>query len=69
MRVLGRGGGGALGVPRQVRRLVASIGWVGCHPPHQDQNCVCVSGFGCTNMSTFALVCISICDTEKAVFR
>ena len=22
----------------------------------------------CTNMSTFVLVCISICDTEKAVF-
>ena len=73
MRVLGRGGGGGgegvLGVPRQVRRLVASIGWAGCHPPYQDQNCICVSEFGCTNMCTFVLVCISICDTEKAVFR
>ena len=73
MRVLGRGGGGGgegvLGVPRQVRRMVASIGWAGCHPPYQDQNCICVSEFGCTNMCTFVLVCISNCDTEKAVFR
>ena len=72
MRVLGRGGGGGgegvLGVPRQVRRMVASIGLAGCHLPHQDQNCIWVLEFGCTNTSTFVLVCISICDTEKAVF-
>ena len=59
MRVLGRGGGGGgegvLGVPRQVRRLVASTGWSGCHPPHQDQNCIWVLEFGFTNMSTFVL--------------
>ena len=64
---MGGWGEGALRVPRQVRRLVASIGLAGCHLPHQDQNCIWVLEFGFTNMSTFVLVRISICDTEKAV--
>ena len=45
------------------------MGWLSSSPSGSEL----YLGFGiwvyCTNMSTFVLVCISICNTEKAVFR